>query len=85
MRGGRMIAGEKPAKGVFKQSMLKLLKYCKKYYGVMILAILLGAVSVVCQIISPSKLGDLTEVITGGIASGGSIDIDQVTSLALLI
>ena len=85
MRGGHMIAGEKPAKGVFKQSMLKLLKYCKKYYGVMILAILLGAVSVVCQIISPSKLGDLTEVIIGGIASGGSIDIDQVTSLALLI
>ena len=70
MRGGRMIAGEKPAKGMFKKSLVKLLKYCKKYYGVMILAILLGVVSVVCQILSPSKIGDLTEVITGGIMSG---------------
>ena len=32
MRGGRMIAGEKPAKGMFKKSLVKLLKYCKKYY-----------------------------------------------------
>ena len=85
MRGGRMIAGEKPAKGMFKKSLVKLLKYCKKYYGVMILAILLGVVSVVCQILSPSKIGDLTEVITGGIMSGTPIDLDRVTSLALLI
>ena len=85
MRGGRMIAGEKPAKGMFKKSLVKLLKYCKKYYGVMILAILLGVVSVVCQILSPSKIGDLTEVITGGIMSGTAIDLDRVTSLALLI
>ncbi len=85
MRGGNMIAGEKPAKGMFKASMIKLVKYCKKYYGVIIFGILLGIISVICQIISPNKLGDLTEEITSAINSGIAIDLDRVTSLALLI
>lgn len=61
---GRMVAGEKPAKGVFKKSMIKLLKYCKKYYWLIGIALFLGVIAVVCQIITPNLISDLTELIS---------------------
>ena len=79
------VAGEKPAKGMFKKSMLKLIKYCKKYYWMIGISLLLGAISVVCQIITPNKIGELTEIISGAIGMGVAIDIGKVTSVALLI
>ena len=79
------VAGEKPAKGMFKKSMLKLIKYCKKYYWMIGISLLLGAISVVCQIITPNKIGELTEIISGAIVMGVAIDIGKVTSVALLI
>ena len=79
------VVGEKPAKGMFKKSMLKLIKYCKKYYWMIGISLLLGAISVVCQIITPNKIGELTEIISGAIGIGVAIDIGKVTSVALLI
>lgn len=79
------VAGEKPAKGMFKKSMLKLIKYCKKYYWMIGISLLLGTISVVCQIITPNKIGELTEIISGAIGMGVAIDIGKVTSVALLI
>lgn len=79
------VVGEKPAKGMFKKSMLKLIKYCKKYYWMIGISLLLGAISVVCQIITPNKIGELTEIISGAIGMGVAIDIGKVTSVALLI
>lgn len=82
---GRMVAGEKPAKGVFKKSMIKLLKYCKKYYWLIGIALSLGVIAVVCQIITPNLISDLTELIAGAIKIGVQIDLHSVTTTALTI
>lgn len=61
MRGG----GEKPKDlvGTWK----KLLKYCRKYYAVMIIAVLCAIISTVLTLIGPDKLSDMTDCITEGI------------------
>ena len=82
---GHMVAGEKPAKGVFKKSMIKLLKYCKKYYWLIGIALSLGVIAVVCQIITPNLISDLTELIAGAIKIGVQIDLHSVTTTALTI
>ena len=79
-----VMTGEKVAKGQFKKSMVKLIKYCKKFYWLIGISLILGAISVVCQIISPNLISDLTELISGGLMSGG-IDLDAVTRTALTI
>lgn len=79
-----VMTGEKPIKGQFKKSMVKLIKYCKKFYWLIGISLILGAISVVCQIISPNLISDLTELISGGLMSGG-IDLDAVTRTALTI
>lgn len=81
---GRVMTGEKPAKGQFKKSMAKLIKYCKKFYWLIGIALLLGAISVVCQIISPNLISSLTDTITNGLKSG-EIDYSAVTRTALTI
>ncbi len=81
---GRVMTGEKPAKGQFKKSMAKLIKYCKKFYWLIGIALLLGAISVVCQIISPNLISSLTDLITNGLKSG-EIDYSAVTRTALTI
>ena len=79
-----VMTGEKVAKGQFKKSMAKLIKYCKKFYWLIGISLILGAISVVCQIISPNLISDLTDLISGGLMSGG-IDLDAVTRTALTI
>ncbi len=81
---GQVKTAEKPAKGQFKKSMSKLIKYCKKFYWLIGISLILGAISVVCQIISPNLISNLTELITNGLASGG-VDLDAVTRIALTI
>ena len=81
---GRVMTGEKPAKGQFKKSMAKLIKYCKKFYWLIGIALILGAISVVCQIISPNLISSLTDLITNGLKSG-EIDYSAVTRTALTI
>ena len=79
-----VMTGEKVAKGQFKKSMAKLIKYCKKFYWLIGISLILGAISVVCQIISPNLISDLTDLISGGLMAGG-IDLDAVTRTALTI
>lgn len=71
--------------GNFKESMLKLLKYCKSQWLWVGLAILFGAVAVVFQIIGPNKIMDITNIMVAGLKSGLGIDIDAVTEIALFL
>ena len=77
-------AGEKVEKGSFKKSMGKLLRYCRKQWIWMFVAILFGALGVVGQIIGPNKIKDLTNEITVGLYSGG-INIEAVTKIAIFL
>lgn len=45
----------------------KLLKYCRKYFAVMVIAILCAGIGTVLTLIGPDKLSDMTDCITEGI------------------
>ncbi len=75
---------EKREKGTFKKSMGKLLRYCKKYWGWMVVALVLGAVSVVFQIIGPNKISEIANLITTSVATGEDV-MAQVTKIAIFL
>ena len=79
--GHGMGAGEK-AKD-FKTTWLKLLRYCKKYWTVMIIALFCAAIGTVLTLIGPDKLSELTDLITQGIVTG--IDMDGITKIGLTL
>ncbi|ABX42054.1 ABC transporter ATP-binding protein [Lachnoclostridium phytofermentans] len=70
-------AGEK-AKD-FKTTWVKLLKYCKKYWAVMVIALSCVVMGTVLTLIGPDKLSELTDLITKGIVTG--IDLDGVARI----
>ena len=88
MGGGRTV--EKPAN--FGNVMGKLVHYCRNYLPVIIIALVLGAVGTICQIIGPDKLKDMTNEIVKGlpaIVNGkpvmNSVDFNAVGRIAWLL
>lgn len=71
-------------KGSFKTSMKKLLIYSKKQWTLMLIAILLGSISVVFQILGPIKIKDITNIITNGVMAG-EVDVEGVIKIALFL
>ena len=75
--GGRGMgrgAGEK-AKD-FAGTWKKLLRYCKRYLPVIIVAVLCSVFGTIFTLLGPDKLSDLTKVITDGLMTG--IDLEAV-------
>ncbi|MBW3095400.1 ABC transporter ATP-binding protein [Bifidobacterium sp. 64T4] len=72
--------------------MKKLMRFCKRYIPVIIIALILGATGTVCQIVGPDKLKDMTNEITKGLPAMvqgkpvlRSIDFDAVNRIAWLL
>lgn len=87
-RGRR--AAEKPQD--FSGVMKKLMHFCRHYIPAIIVALVLGAIGTVCQIVGPDKLKDMTNEISKGLpalVNGkpvlGAIDMDAVTHIAWLL
>lgn len=76
---------KKKEKGTFKKSMGKLIRYCKKEWVWIFISMIIGAVSVVFQIIGPNKIADITTLITSAIYSGTAVDIEAVTKIAIFL
>lgn len=83
-------AVEKPQD--FGGVMKKLVHFCRHYIPAIIVALVLGAIGTVCQIIGPDKLKDMTNEIAKGLpalVNGkpvlGAIDMDAVTHIAWLL
>ena len=83
-------AVEKPQD--FGGVMKKLLHFCRHYIPAIIVALVLGAIGTVCQIVGPDKLKDMTNEIAKGLpalVNGkpvlGAIDMDAVTHIAWLL
>ncbi|MEQ6115339.1 ABC transporter ATP-binding protein [Bifidobacterium pseudocatenulatum] len=94
MPGGPMGRGrgavEKPQD--FGGVMKKLVHFCRHYIPAIIVALVLGAIGTVCQIVGPDKLKDMTNEIANGLpalVNGkpvlGAIDMDAVTHIAWLL
>jgi ATP-binding cassette subfamily B protein len=80
--GPGMGSGGEKAKD-FKTTWVKLIQYCKKYWSVMIMALLCVAMGTVLTLIGPDKLSELTDLITKGIVTG--IDLDGVARIGLTL
>ena len=72
--------------------MKKLMHFCRHYIPAIIVALVLGAIGTVCQIVGPDKLKDMTNEISKGLpalVNGkpvlGAIDMDAVTHIAWLL
>lgn len=80
-KGPGMGGGEK-AKD-FKATWIKLLNYCKKYWTVMIVALVCSVIGTVLTLLGPDKLSELTDIITSGLMTG--IDMDGVVRIAVTL
>lgn len=83
-------AVEKPQD--FGGVMKELVHFCRHYIPAIIVALVLGAIGTVCQIVGPDKLKDMTNEIAKGLpalVNGkpvlGAIDMDAVTHIAWLL
>lgn len=83
-------AVEKPQD--FGGVMKKLVHFCRHYIPAIIVALVLGAIGTVCQIVGPDKLKDMTNEIAKGLpalVNGkpvlGAIDMGAVTHIAWLL
>lgn len=84
------IASRGPGRGMaagnpkdFTGTWKKLLRYCRKYWGVMIAAIVAAAAGTVLTLLGPDKISELTGVIMDGILTG--IDMDAVTKIGVTL
>lgn len=83
MRGPSM--GRRPAEKSkdFKGTWMKIIRYCKRYLAVIVVALICAVAGTILTILGPDKLSDLTKVITEGIATG--IDMEGVKSIGLTL
>ncbi|WP_195938236.1 ABC transporter ATP-binding protein [Bifidobacterium pseudocatenulatum] len=94
MPGGPMGRGRRAAEKPqdFSGVMKKLMHFCRHYIPAIIVALVLGAIGTVCQIVGPDKLKDMTNEIAKGLpalVNGkpvlGAIDMDAVAHIAWLL
>lgn len=83
MRGPAM--GRRPAEKSkdFKGTWMKIIRYCKRYLAVIVVALICAVAGTILTILGPDKLSDLTKVITEGIATG--IDMERIKSIGLTL
>ena len=83
MRGPGM--GRRPAEKSkdFKGTWMKIIRYCKRYLAVIVVALICAVGGTILTILGPDKLSDLTKVITEGIATG--IDMERIKSIGLTL
>ena len=68
----------------FRTSIIKLIKYCKPFYKIIIVALICASISSIFTIIGPDKLSDLTDLITAGMANGG-MDVDAILKICFFL
>lgn len=81
MGGGRVV--EKPKN--FKKSMKELIGYVKPFWWMIVVALLFAIVATICNIISPKKLGDLSQNIFTGLALNGKVDLSSLTNIGITL
>ena len=76
---GRVV--EKPKN--FKGTWIKLLGYCRKYWGLMICAIICATVGTILSLLGPDKLKEMTNVIADGVMTG--VDMDEIERIGMIL
>ncbi|MFI3141815.1 MAG: ABC transporter ATP-binding protein [Clostridia bacterium] len=68
----------------FSGSLKKLFAYSKKYVGVIIFALVMAICASIITLFGPSKLSEITDIITAGLASG-TVDIDSIVNICTFL
>ncbi|MBT1173138.1 ABC transporter ATP-binding protein [Bifidobacterium sp. MA2] len=83
-------AVEKPQD--FGKVMGKLVRFCRSYIPVIVIALVLGAAGTICQIVGPDKLKDMTNEIVKGLPAMvhgrpvmGAVDFDAVSRIGFTL
>jgi ATP-binding cassette, subfamily B, multidrug efflux pump len=84
MRNDKMMKKDSLKDKNIKRSLTNISKDLKKYYFVLIVAVLLIALSVILQVVAPQYLKDLTNEISNNAASK-TIDLDKVSNIGILL
>jgi len=79
---GPMPGGPEKAKDT-KGTWVKIIKYCRKYWTAMIVAVLSAGIGTVLTLLGPDKISDLTKVIGEGIMT--DIDMDKVAKIGFTL
>lgn len=66
-----------------KSSFSKLLRYCKRYIPMMIVAVLGAIIGTFLTLFGPDKLSEMTDIMTQGLFSG--IDLEAITSIGMTL
>ena len=66
-----------------KNALAKTFNYMKGSIGVIILALILACFSAVLTIIGPNKIGDITNLIANGFATG--INVEEITKISIFL
>jgi len=82
--GGGLGKGGEKSKD-FKNTIVKLARYCKAFLPVIIIALIAAAIGTVFQIIGPDYIKNLTDEITKGLPPIGVIDMNVISSIALIL
>ena len=67
----------------FGSAMKNLIKYCKPYYKLIIIALILAILGSVLSIIGPNKLSVITDEITNGL--NGDINLELIFNISLML
>lgn len=81
--GGGARVHEKPKN--FKRSMKELLGYIKPYWIMIIIALAFAIIATICNIISPKKLGDLSQKIFTDLMVNGKVNLASLTNIAVTL
>lgn len=79
--GPRMAVADKPKD--FMGSLKKLFSYSSKYVAVIVLALIMAIGAACISLVGPSKLSEVTDIITAGMT--GTIDIDSIVSICTFL
>lgn len=79
---GGAVGGTEKSKDL-KQAYLDLLSYAKGYKGILIVAAVLSIVGAILNLIGPSRLSDMTNLITAGLS--GTMDIGAIVNIAKVL
>ena len=75
--------GEKPKD--FKKAMKKVIEFSQKYKGLVILAIICALVGSIFTLVGPSKLKEITQLITTGMMNPSGIAIEKVKNIGITL
>lgn len=67
----------------FKKSIKQILKYCRQFLLISIIAIICSLISSIFSIIGPDKVKEITNIIAEGLITG--IDLEKVKTLSIIL